>query len=378
MDSPHPTDYQQGVSKTRIRSLAGISILGGLGIALLGLQISVVLALNVSLWETILASILPVMLACTMVVGGVAINYYGLEDHSLRISNWTIFGMLAFLLAAWIGLVYFKPNTVSVASLDLRIGVFNLVASGGLLGFLVGMYDAHHRHVTNQLNAEHQRVTTLYQRLDVINRVLRHDIRNRVNVIQGKAEVLESADSMDVVDIGREINEASQDLIRLSQRTRRIASTDSGTTGIQRVDLVSIVQEAITTVEPASWDGEIKTDLPAEAFVIAIPSLEVAIEELLRNSIEHTDTAPVITIMVSKDAGWLGGTAELVIADNGPGIPPEELAVIESGEETDLHHSSGLGLWIAKSVVDASTGVFKIKTSDNPGTTVHIRLPLAS
>ncbi|MFB6210260.1 MAG: sensor histidine kinase [Halobacteriales archaeon] len=372
----HPSQ-PSGASSIRLRSLIGIVILGGLAMALIALQVAIVLDLQGDLQQVLLASILPITLALTMFIGGVGIYYYDLEEFSLRISGWAVFGMAAYLLAAWVGLVYFIPSGVSVASVDLRIGIFNLVASGGLLGFLVGIYDAHHRHVTHQLQAEHDRVTTLYQRLDVINRVLRHDLRNRVNVILGQASLLETFRERDVVEIGHEIRDAGEELITLSERTRQIAGLAPDQTATQPVDLAAMTRDVVTEIRSATDDETIRMECPDEVMVLAIPSIEVAIEELLGNSIEHAGTGnPGIDVSITVDTQWGGGEAELTIVDNGPGIPEAELAVIESGTETDLQHSSGLGLWIAKSIVDASNGELIFETDGKTGTTACIRLPL--
>lgn len=63
------------------------------------------------------------------------------------------------------------------------------------------------------------------------------------------------------------------------------------------------------------------------------------------------------------------------VADKGPGIGPDERAVILSGEETPLQHGSGVGLWLVKWVVRNVGGTLSF--GDGPGTTVEIELPLA-
>lgn len=65
---------------------------------------------------------------------------------------------------------------------------------------------------------------------------------------------------------------------------------------------------------------------------------------------------------------------DLVVVDDGPGIPPTERLVIASGGESALDHSSGLGLWLVDWVVTRSGGAVAI-TDRSPGTTVVLRFP---
>jgi sensor histidine kinase regulating citrate/malate metabolism len=60
--------------------------------------------------------------------------------------------------------------------------------------------------------------------------------------------------------------------------------------------------------------------------------------------------------------------------DDDPGVPPEELAVLEDGGETPLRRSSGLGLWLITWIVTESAGTVTFRESDLGGTVVDIRL----
>lgn len=64
---------------------------------------------------------------------------------------------------------------------------------------------------------------------------------------------------------------------------------------------------------------------------------------------------------------------EMSIGDDGPGIPETELASIRAGNETELQHGRGLGLWQLRWGVEKLNGDFSFET-DN-GTTIRIALP---
>jgi signal transduction histidine kinase len=64
----------------------------------------------------------------------------------------------------------------------------------------------------------------------------------------------------------------------------------------------------------------------------------------------------------------------MVVADDGPGIPEQELAAIRKGTELPLEHGSGLGLWMVHWIVTRHDGTIDIAVSET-GTTVSITLP---
>jgi len=73
------------------------------------------------------------------------------------------------------------------------------------------------------------------------------------------------------------------------------------------------------------------------------------------------------------------GRARLAILDNGDGSPERERALItDDRTETRLEHSSGLGLWIAKWIVEQYDGTLSVKPNpDSHGSNVVIELPAA-
>jgi signal transduction histidine kinase len=84
--------------------------------------------------------------------------------------------------------------------------------------------------------------------------------------------------------------------------------------------------------------------------VEAVPKLDIAIENLVENAVEHNDaTRPRVSVEVTN-----GDRPTLVVSDNGPGIPEQEIAALEGERETSLEHGSGIGLWLVKWIVDRS------------------------
>jgi len=208
------------------------------------------------------------------------------------------------------------------------------------------------------------------QRIDVLNRLLRHNIRNEMNVVRGNADLLSDSvgpterERIDriirtvdgIVDRSNKIGRVSEALE--SERPRPLA-------------LESLLTQVVSEGRDRHPNADISLSCPDECWVDGAPSLSLAIGELLDNAVEHGGPEPTVDIGVDvTDAG-----VEVLVSDDGPGIAEHERSVILSGEETPLQHGSGVGLWLVKWVVRNLGGTLSFR--DGSGTVVAIELPKA-
>lgn len=224
------------------------------------------------------------------------------------------------------------------------------------------------REVTEQRRRE--------QRLDVMNRLIRHNVRNELNLVIGTARMLRDelpADrSRDRVET---IHDAADRLLRHAEKMNEAANrsrrTESGPT-----DVSAEVASIIDSKREAHPDAEISIDRPDEAWTSAGPAVATAIDELVSNAIQHGNgTEPTVHVSVSAaDSPGDGGSVSVRVEDAGPGIPPDEVEPILRGEETPLAHSTGVGLWIVTWIVRESGGDVAFDGTDG-GTTVTVDLP---
>lgn len=211
------------------------------------------------------------------------------------------------------------------------------------------------------------------QRLAVLDRVLRHNLRNRMNVVLGHAsDIAELTDDADVVSRSEEITHAVESLLALSEDARRFRSAlEPKATAPRLRDVVEIASDVVSDLETSEADVEIRTDFPASAPALVHDSIAVAIEELLTNAIEHCDCSdPEVSMGVRVADGWV----DLWVADNGPGIDEDERQALESTEETPTEHATGLGLWLIRWTVDRSGGTVSYEETDPGGSVVTVKL----
>lgn len=207
------------------------------------------------------------------------------------------------------------------------------------------------------------------QRLQVLNRVLRHDLKNNVNVIQLRAEFLEKHVDEEGERHLDPILRKCEALENLSEMARDIDIVLSEGSELQTVDIVEAVRAAVDRLEGAYPGTTVRVDAPTEASVLIDQLYPSLFDNLLENAVEHNDRPdPEIDVTVERNSE----TVDVTIADNGPGLPKEERRVLDAERETPLDHTSGLGLWLVKWIVSRSGGEMTFGENEPRGTAIHL------
>ncbi|WP_416839389.1 histidine kinase N-terminal 7TM domain-containing protein [Haloferax sp. DFSO52] len=222
-------------------------------------------------------------------------------------------------------------------------------------------------------------VTSRYryeQRLRVLNRVLRHDLRNDMNVILGHADLLlDHQIPVETKEHAKTIKQKARSLVELGEQTRQIDTTlGHELCDLSPVEIVGRVEQQLDDIETNYPRAIITRDLPDEQWVLADELIESALKNLVDNALEHNDRiVPQVSVTIDHSP-VSDDFVEMRVSDNGPGIPAAELAVLESGTETPLQHISGLGLWLVHWIIDRSSGHVRFVDNEPRGTTAIVRL----
>lgn len=211
------------------------------------------------------------------------------------------------------------------------------------------------------------------QRLNVLTRVLRHNLRNKMTVIIGAAEMLQEQLPAGGEHDPSKIVTNAKSLLSLAEKSKKFDEGMKYNYISGPVDVETILKELCAEYRESHPDATIETDLgDARA-----PGNEMAIrlifDELLGNALKHNDRSnPTVSIIVASPGT---NRVRISVVDNGPGVPEMEQQALQSGEETGLKHSNGIGSWTTNWLVSELRGDTQVTTTDGSGTTITVTIP---
>jgi len=244
-----------------------------------------------------------------------------------------------------------------------------ILATGGLIYLLT-------QHSRRQLEATNEELELQRDEVALLYRLFRHNFRNDINVILGKAELARTVASDDEAAAHcRKIVDTVEDMRRYTDRIGRVRRVSETKDERYVFDIGELLRSILETHPRITADVDVTTTVPDGVQVRANALLEEALFELIDNAIEHNDAErPRLTIDVSAANA---GTVHITITDNGIGIPTAEIEALEGRRETQLTHGAGLGLWLVGWVVRHSEGDLDVRQTGDAGTAVHLDLPAA-
>ena len=205
--------------------------------------------------------------------------------------------------------------------------------------------------------------------ISVLNRVLRHNVRNELTVINGRAELLTNELDGSAKSSAETIVQAGERLLDIAESARKIEENREVSPELRAVDVVSTVNDTIEELEQRHPEVTVTTELPDAAVAETLPRIGTALWELLENVAEHTGPEPAVKVTVVKR----NDSVVLTVADEGPGIPDEEKEVLVKGKEQPLVHGQGLGLYLAYWIIVTVGADIEVSGSES-GTTIQIHL----
>ena len=204
-----------------------------------------------------------------------------------------------------------------------------------------------------QLKTREAELTRQRDRLDQFASVVSHDLRNPINVASGRLKLAAEecdSDQLEIIDRAlSRMEELIDDALLLARQGQTVGETES----LVLCDLVAQCWQTVATAEAA-------IDCQTDAVIRADPSrLADVIENLFRNAVEHGTDSVQITVGAT-DTGFY-------IADDGPGIPPDEREqIFETGYSTNTD-GTGFGLAIVREIVEAHGWAVTVGESEAGG-----------
>jgi two-component system sensor histidine kinase ChvG len=229
----------------------------------------------------------------------------------------------------------------------------------------------------------------LYDRIDAIERFaadVAHELKNPLTSLKSAVEMLARSDSAEARErmmaiVRADVKRIDRLITDISDASRLDAELSRETS--DRVDighLLETIAEVYRFTEISRGVHlELSLDLPPHALVLGRDErLGQVFRNLIDNAISFSPEGGSVEISAQVEGGYI----HVRVDDRGPGIPPENLETIferfyTSRPEGHFGNNSGLGLSIARQIVEAAGGTIIAANRDNGGACFVVRLPLA-
>ena len=246
--------------------------------------------------------------------------------------------------------------------------------------------------VLRDISARQRAENLLHQAIqarDDMMGIVSHDLRNPANAVKMLARsILEGAERAELRDDVAErievIRQAAEQMDTLIQDLLDMTRLEAGRLVVvpREVDVGSLVERSIESLRPLADAGAValRVELPP-----GIPPIQAdpdRVNQLLSNvagnAIKFTPAGGAVTI----SARAFHGELELSVADTGEGISIEQLPHVFDRFYQATHggraarHGAGLGLPIARGIVEAHGGRIWIESAPGQGTVVRFTLPM--
>jgi len=232
------------------------------------------------------------------------------------------------------------------------------------------------------------RLQALDRLKDEIVSVVTHELRNPITSINGYLQlVLEHADSFDEETLGflRAVERNATRLHVLVDDLLTLTRAESGELhlDLRPVDLAQVALDSAHHIAPLAERSAIELDVHVDQPTVARADqgrMAQVVDNLLSNAVKYSPEGGRVRLTLRN----LDGCAELVVADDGIGIPEEEQEFLfqrffraSSATEHDIP-GTGLGLTIVKTIVEAHGGTIECESARGRGTTFRVRVPAQS
>ena len=212
-----------------------------------------------------------------------------------------------------------------------------------------------------------------------------HELKTPLAAIRLLTDSILQTDNMDmetVRDFVTDIGSEAERLTRITEDLLRLTRLDSGLLDQpEAVDVAPVLEQVIRMMGLLAREKGVRlTDRAAEGCRVLATRDEIhqVIYNLTDNAVKYSGSSGVVRVELRRE----GGDVVLTVADNGPGIPEEDLPrVFERFYRVDKARSresggTGLGLSIAREIVERHHGTIRLVPREGKGTTIRLVLPI--
>jgi two-component system, sensor histidine kinase and response regulator len=241
---------------------------------------------------------------------------------------------------------------------------------------------------TDELNEKNQTLIKLNQEKNEFLGIAAHDLKNPLSAIQGYAEMMKSdfdeIPKDEMIEIIDKIYTSSRHMFELVKNLLDVNAIEVGKKelSLTTIDIYPILQALIEHYQQRAKEKNIQLHCQcAEGHYYARAeknTIHQVFDNLLSNAVKYSPPGRYISVCLAKSNEYIHCT----IRDQGPGFSEEDKQKLFgqfarlSAKPTGGEHSTGLGLFIVKKLVDAMQGKVWCESQLKQGTTFIIELPV--
>jgi signal transduction histidine kinase len=214
-------------------------------------------------------------------------------------------------------------------------------------------------------------LVTREQRLAVLNRILRHNVRNDMNVVLGISEQLSVHDDEEIASLGGPLRRTAQNLTAISEKAMEIDQMFENPSDDDRVHLPTMVEGVVSPFFEEYPEATIDVSADDETVQTDARILTGILTEIVENALQHTGDSPAVNVEAVRE----GGNISVTVSDDGPGIPEMEIESVTGGEQSPVHHAASIGLWFVYWGAQVLGGTVTLSASDD-GSEVTLSIPV--
>jgi two-component system, OmpR family, sensor histidine kinase BaeS len=233
----------------------------------------------------------------------------------------------------------------------------------------------------NQMSQDLERATMARRQMTAD---IAHDLRSPLSVIAGYAEALSDGKLPGTPETYGVLHQETKHLSRLVDDLRLLSLVDAGELPLQlqpsspRALLEWVVARHAVASQQAGISFRIKSGANLPEVIVDEERMAQVFDNLILNAFRYTPAGGEILLSAEQ----VGGALQFTVSDNGSGIAAEDLPNIferfyRGDKARQQNGESGLGLAIAKSIVEAHGGSIAVESVPGQGTQFTICLPVA-
>ena len=265
------------------------------------------------------------------------------------VARWCLLGVGAVFVVVFVTL---QSPVMSAVELQSRPLVSRFLVAGAVAGSLTGYH-------SSQADERRRELSQRADRQVVLNRLLRHEVLNKLTVVRGYAQ-LDHSDAAERVERNAD---------RIEDVIDQIGFLAEAPADVAVVDIATTTRDAVSTVQERYPQATIRlVGDDTQLDVRAVSRIETAIEQLVTNAVDHTETeAPTVTVHLDADVQHV----RVAVADDGPGLPTEQESLLRDRSLPQFDDpTTGFGLALVRLLLDESNATASVTTDG--GTTITL------